>query len=758
MKPLPIKILPRHLRRTAATLVITGLLSLGMTGAALAQDSTPTDNETKPLNLISGLNVTMSIDNGSGTDVVQDAAVTDATLELATGTESADAAQAENDVALDDDTDSGNASSNDASTNDASTNDASNDEAGGLVFTLGKSSASDVGIAAIGVNGIERPFSALDSLIWRGSAATHADLLLSKGVVRNASHVLMSVSGDIVAQQSVPPTGTNKVVDEAVATRLDWLARAGRSDDLMSIVEQLPEEPAWDEWKRWLVQAQLMMMDDGAACATVKKQIIKTIDPFWHKTKVLCAIADGNITGARFAADILRGSGVDDPVFFALIEEMLNEIPAPAFDPAALTPMHVALMDIVRHEIDLDALQALPPQMAQIAVKLRYLSDEARMVSTHDALSLGLIDARIAGNLWRNIDGDAAEPESALARHISKPTALTMAMAWRALDQEKSAIRLPLIATMMQDDADRHLRGHVAPLFAALAEEAVAFEDAEQVLSELDANVTGRIALLLALDNPAGYALPASFPQPTYAKNAAQLLTALEGGSISLSVLSALDMWHLLPLLEASTVTWTEPEWLDVLATQTAAADAEPAARSMVSLPLSIMRAIDQAVKKRRVAETILLANWAIGSQALDQINPADAARLVTAMVELGQPKAARALAAEFTRAYLWAGATDAALADQVGAWIVPQAVAVDAISETGGADNGTAAEVADETASAGIIADNATADPSLGAPMPNDNTNVDSEADTVSDAATDPVSSTNESDNATVNGDQSNP
>ena len=746
MKPSPTKLLPHHVIRKTATLMITGLLALGIAGAASAQDSTLTDNETKPLNLISGLTVTVSTDNASGMGA--DAGVT---------------GQTENDAVTGGDAATGDASNVEASNVDTGNGDA---DTGGLVFTLGKSSASDVGIAAIGVNGIERPFSSLDSLIWRGSVATHADLLLSKGVVRNASHVLMSVSGDVVAQQSVPPSGTNKVVDEAVATRLNWLARAGRSDDLVAIVEQLPDEPVWDEWKRWLVQAQLMMMDDVAACATVKKQIIKTIDPFWHKTKVLCAIADGNMTGARFAADILRGSGIDDPVFFALIEEMLNEIPAPAFDPAALTPMHVALMDIVRHEIDLDALQALPPQMAQIAVKLRYLSDEARMVSTHDALSLGLIDARTAGNLWRNIDGEAAEPESALARHISKPTALTMAMAWRALDQVKSARRLPLIATMMQDDADRHMQGHAAPLFAALVEEAVAFDDAEQVLSGLDATVTGRIALLMALDNPASYALPASFPQPTYAKNAAQLLTALDGGSISISLLTALDMWHLLPLLEAGAITWTEPDWLDLLAAQAATSDALAGTKSMLSLPSPVMRAIDQAVEKRRLAETILLANWAVSAHALDQINPTDAAHLVTAIAELGQQKAAQALAAEFTRAYLWAGATDAALAGQTGAWIVSQPVSEPATTEPAISDNGTAGDTTGEAVNdlqgeanvAPTATDNATADPSLGAPMPNDNTSAASDAETVSEAATDPVSTADESDNATVNGDQSNP
>ena len=54
----------------------------------------------------------------------------------------------------------------------------------------------------------------------------------------------------------------------------------------------------------------------------------QTFEPFWHKSNVICQAVQGNLGGARFAADILAANGIDDPVFFGLVDEILNNKPA----------------------------------------------------------------------------------------------------------------------------------------------------------------------------------------------------------------------------------------------------------------------------------------------------------------------------------------------------------------------------------------------------------------------------------------------
>ena len=192
---------------------------------------------------------------------------------------------------------------------------------------IGRRKISEVGLAAIGVGDSDSSELGLDSMIWRGTSASDAVLLLQKASVVSHSQVLTDLSYRVVAKQSVPPSGANLVAAELVAARLAWLARAGRSYDLAVLANQLPDSPRWASWKRWLVEHELMMRNDVVACGIVDAHVATTMEPFWHKANVICHAVKGNVAGARFAADILAANGVEDPVFFALTNEMLTGAP-----------------------------------------------------------------------------------------------------------------------------------------------------------------------------------------------------------------------------------------------------------------------------------------------------------------------------------------------------------------------------------------------------------------------------------------------
>ena len=119
----------------------------------------------------------------------------------------------------------------------------------------------------------------------------------------------------MVARQSVPPSGANNFAADLVEARLAFLANGGRSADLALLVSQLPKAEKWASWRRWLTEHYLMIRDDRAACDIVASEITQTLEPFWHKSNVICQAVQGNLGGARFAADILAANGVDDPLW-----------------------------------------------------------------------------------------------------------------------------------------------------------------------------------------------------------------------------------------------------------------------------------------------------------------------------------------------------------------------------------------------------------------------------------------------------------
>ena len=63
--------------------------------------------------------------------------------------------------------------------------------------------------------------------------------------------------------------------------------------------------------------------------------------------------------------------------------------------------------------------------------------------------------------------------------------------------------------------------------------------------------------------------------------------------------------------------------------------------------------ALLQSADDRRVAETVLLANWLMQTGPLEKLNPNDLAHVITALRTIGQDDVARSMADEILRAHL---------------------------------------------------------------------------------------------------------
>ena len=520
--------------------------------------------------------------------------------------------------------------------------------------SLKKADAPSFGVADIGIDPAPGDDSGLTATIWRGTSIERATMLLSNEVVIGSSPALSWLAGDVVARRAVRPDGASETDHSLMASRLDWLAAAGRSQDLAQMVDQLPNEAPWLAWKQWLVETQLMSRRDADACRNVMYQAGRTFESFWHKAKVICtAVHKGDIAGAQFAADILMAMGVDDPVFVGLVGKLLNGADPGPIDPALVDQLHIVLMEAAHHDIDIAGLDALPASSTQTAVGLRYLDPDARLVATWRALSHGLIDHERAAKLWRSAAVESDSPRLALARHQSQPSALTRALVWRALDAEKSAARLPFIAAAMDADIIAGAGRMMAPLYAELAREALGFNGAEAQLAAGDGALSDKLALLIGVGDAAD--LPAGLASGE-AGAARDLLEMAQTGRIDMTSLAILGKYSLLPLAATPDgVMAMEPgaamSWL---------ASASPDAirsESFLSVSPIMLQALDDAATAGRAAEAILLAHRAVGTHSLDKMNPADVARIAAALEAVGQQQPAQRFRRDVVAAHLLAAA-----------------------------------------------------------------------------------------------------
>ncbi|MEC8641851.1 MAG: hypothetical protein VXZ67_02990 [Pseudomonadota bacterium] len=516
--------------------------------------------------------------------------------------------------------------------------------------SLEKATAPTFGVADIGIDPQMGDESGLTATIWRGTTMARAGMLLDTDVIIGSSPVLSSLAGDVVARRAIRPEGASETDETLMTSRLGWLAAAGRSEDLAAMVDQLPNEAPWLDWKQWLVETQLMSRRDDDACRNVMYQVGRTFESFWHKAKVICtAVHKGDIAGAQFAADILLAMGIDDPVFASLVGKLLNGTDPGPIDPALVDQLHIVLMEAAHHDIGIDGLDALPDSSIQTAVGLRYLDPDARLVTTWRALSRGLIDHERAAKLWRSTNVETDAPRLALARHQSQPSGLPRALVWRALDAEKSARRLPFIAAAMDVDIADGAGLMMAPLYAELAREALAFDGVEARLAGDDGALRTKLAMLVGVGDAAD--LPAVLAGGE-AGAARDLLEMARTGRAEMTSLAMLGKFSLLPLaISAGDMAAMEPgdamSWLSV------AAPGALRAETFLSTSPIMLRALDEAAGAGRVAETILLAHRAVGTTSLAAINPADVAMIAAALDAVGQTEPARRFRRDVVAAHL---------------------------------------------------------------------------------------------------------
>ena len=116
---------------------------------------------------------------------------------------------------------------------------------------------------------------------------------------------------------------------------------------------------------------------------------------------------------------------------------------------------------------------------------------------------------------------------------------------------------------------------------------------------------------------------------------------------IDLDVLSALEIWHLVPVLDALDFSINQIDWLE-LVNQGLGSN-----QTFINLSPVLLRAVTSAAKSRHVAETVLLANWLLHDVPLHQASPSDLASVIVALGQIGQSETAKAFAQEIIKAHL---------------------------------------------------------------------------------------------------------
>ena len=522
---------------------------------------------------------------------------------------------------------------------------------------VGRRSISKIGLASIGLNQGHSADSVINSLIWSDSDAEQALFLVTSTPARGSSAALSALTTAITVQTAVPPKNAGPLAEQLVKARLDWLARSGQSDKLSQIVRLLPLDEEWSDWKRWQIEYDLVRRADQAACVDAERFAQQTLEPFWHKARVICALLDGQQGAASFAADILRASGEQDENFFQLVDKLLGRSASLSLDVDNLSLLHLILMDAAHEQISMAAFENLPASMIQAASSFRYLAPDAALNTSYQMLDRGLQSSGETEQVWRALLSAPVAAEAALASLESvqpdgssalRQNGLDSAFLWVGLVNRQGEDTDMLIGRALQREAAAGRIELLLDLYASLIRQRLDINEAATLSDEL----AGDYALILALAAPS-LPLPSVLePSSAKADDIRALLSASPAPHWDADLFARLDCWALLPVFEARGMTPPSRDWVAQLAVQADQLQTGAAA-SAYHLSTPALLALEQAAEAGRIGEAALIAARLMQPVTLGWVAPQDSARVITALQQVGLDEAAGALADELIRSYL---------------------------------------------------------------------------------------------------------
>ncbi len=173
--------------------------------------------------------------------------------------------------------------------------------------------------------------------MWQGTDMGTAVALLTKAPVEAPSRAMAALLRRVLLTTATPPAGRAGALMPA---RVESMFAQGRPDDVIAMVERLPDDGVTDDLRRRRVEALLLERALDKACAETQDAVRDSEAAFWLEASIFCQIRDGKTEAASMGMAMLRETGDSKESFLMLAERMgglSNTAPKTMTSPDPLT-------------------------------------------------------------------------------------------------------------------------------------------------------------------------------------------------------------------------------------------------------------------------------------------------------------------------------------------------------------------------------------------------------------------------------------
>ncbi|MBL4614391.1 MAG: hypothetical protein JKY27_05905 [Magnetovibrio sp.] len=270
--------------------------------------------------------------------------------------------------------------------------------------------------------------------MWRETQLGVIENLLPQIPVTTASPAMRDLMRRLLLTGAVVPQGTKR--GSLISLRAGLLSAMGDFVGVNSLLSAVPGRTKYQDLLRVEVDTRFLTGDVARACQLANAYIQEQQSTYWQKAFIFCQALEGDTDSAMLGMSLLEEQGVDDPVFFQLVEAVV-ELEAGAKPPVIdslsdPTPLHLALARVAKVNLPNDVISSNRPGVLRAIAISPNAPPELRLEAAERAEFAGALQVDTLRQLYASITFSDDQLKNPLSQSTMLSGPMSRALLYRA--------------------------------------------------------------------------------------------------------------------------------------------------------------------------------------------------------------------------------------------------------------------------------------------------------------------------------------
>jgi len=271
--------------------------------------------------------------------------------------------------------------------------------------------------------------------MWADTRSGVIENLLPQIPVTTASPAMRDLMRRLLLTGAAVPEGGTP--GSLISLRTGLLSAMGDFVGVNALLSAVPGRTGNQDLLRVEVDTRFLTGDVARACQLAHAYIQEQQSTYWQEAFIFCQALEGDTDAALLGMSLLEELGVNDPVFFQLMDALVRldegDAEAPSIDSLSdPTPLHLALARVAKVKLPSDVISSNRPGVLRAIAISPNASPELRLEAAERAEAAGALPIDTLRQLYASIEFSEDQLKNPLTHAAQRTGPMSRALLYRA--------------------------------------------------------------------------------------------------------------------------------------------------------------------------------------------------------------------------------------------------------------------------------------------------------------------------------------